>query len=84
MALVTFTANTQPPSLQEAAERLGVRAEDLDKAFGVVAIDPLNGLYSAMVRADRLPPGFSDAQPYRGPYANPEISTFGPLKADDS
>jgi hypothetical protein len=80
MALMTVRGTDQAPSLADAAAQLGVAAEDLDGSFGVVPIDPANGLYSVQVRSDRLPAQTESSQPYRGPFSNPRIDTFGPPK----
>lgn len=75
------------PSVAAAAQQLGVQAGDLDPDFGVVLVDPRRHLYSVLVRADRLPassPGDGD-EDFHGPYANPRIAPFGPVRpADDA
>jgi hypothetical protein len=76
MALMTVAGKDQAPSLDAAAQQLGVRTEDIDRDYGVVAVDPERGLYAVMVRADRLPPE-KPADSYRGPFANPKIEPFG-------
>ncbi len=82
MALMTVTGPKGPPTLAEAAAQLGVAVEDLNASFGVVPIDLDKGLYSVEVRDDRAPP--STEGPYRGPFSNPKIEPFGPIKKDDS
>jgi hypothetical protein len=77
-ALVTVRASDGPPSLDTAARELGVSVDDIDATFGVVPLDVHGGLYAVQVRADRLPNNFEDRDPYRGPYSNPRIDTFGP------
>jgi hypothetical protein len=79
-ALVTIESPDGPPSLEAAAQQLGVRREDIDEAYGVVPIDPARGLYGVQVQADRLPHGFERKRPFRGPFANPEIAPFGPVE----
>jgi hypothetical protein len=66
------------PSLESAAEQLGVHVEHIDARFGVVPIDPSQGLYCVQVLREHLPVG-SEHTPYRGPYANPEIRPFAPI-----
>jgi hypothetical protein len=78
--LVTVESRSGAPSLRTAARQLGVRVKDLDAEFGVILVDPGQGLYSVQVNADRLPAGFEKRSPYRGPYANPSIASFGPMK----
>jgi|GEM_PF-1048937 len=77
MALVTVTGEDASLSLEGAAEQLGVEPADLDGEFGVVPIDPRRNLYAVQVRADRLPPDFASSEPFRGPFASPEIAPFG-------
>src|SRR5438067_10142334 len=74
MALMMIQSRTGPPSLAAAAAQLGVSAEDMDAEFGVIPIDEEDGLYGVQVRADRLPPGTESAEPYRGPFSDPEIT----------
>ncbi len=72
---MTVVGQGRPPSLAAAAEQLGVAAADVDADYGVVPVDPIQGIYAVMVRADRLSIGDPD-DPYRGPYANPPIVPF--------
>jgi hypothetical protein len=81
LVLMTVHGTGKPPSLEDAARQLGVALEDVDASFGVVPVDPANGLYGVQVRADRLPPATEAAQPYRGPYSNPRIAPFGPVQS---
>jgi len=75
MALVTIegTGGT-PPSLADAAAQLGVGAEALDQDFGVIPLDIRHALFSVRVRADALPVEFHRREPFRGPFADPEIA----------
>ena len=87
MALMTIVAGRQPPSLDQAAASLGVSTADLNADFGVVPIDPQEGLYAVEVRADRLPQQQPDrTTPYRGPFSTPRIEPFGgpPAKGPSS
>jgi hypothetical protein len=78
-ALMTVKGTTQPPSFQEAAKQLGVEEADLDSSFGVVPIDPEQGIYAVQVRPDKLAAS-TGHEPYRGPWSNPRIEPFGPVK----
>ena len=79
MALITITGKEgSPPTLEFAAEQIGVAVEDLDAGFGVVAIDPRRSLYAVQARADRVPAANNQKDPYRGPFSNPKIAPFGP------
>ena len=80
-ALVTVEIRGATPTLDLAARQLGVEAADLDAGFGLVPLDPRGGLYAVRVRADRLPAGFAQREPYAGPYADPEIAPLGPVVA---
>jgi hypothetical protein len=79
MALMTVVGKGHSPSLASAAEQLGVQTADVDPVYGVVPVDPAQGLYAVLVRADRLQPTDQEEN-YRGPYANPRISSFGSEK----
>lgn len=68
------------PSLEAAASRLGVKLEDIDPGFGLVPVDPAQGIYCVQVIADRLPADFEQRQPYQGPYADPTIVPMGPVR----
>lgn len=77
-ALLTVRSNDGPPTLESAARQLGVSVDAVDVEFGVVAIDPKQGLYSVQIDAAQLPPEPSPELPYRGPYSTPRIEHFGP------
>ena len=81
-ALMTVVAD-KPPSLAEAAGLLGVAVADLDEAFGVVPVDPAQGLYAVEVDADKLP-AEPAGQPYRGPFSSPRIGSLGMPKKSSS
>ncbi|WP_327085089.1 hypothetical protein OIE66_22260 [Nonomuraea sp. NBC_01738] len=58
-------------TLDDAIERLGLREEEVDTGYGLVAIDPDQGLYGLRVTDEaghRMGPPFSD----------PKISGYGP------
>jgi len=73
---MTVVGQGRAPSIAAAAKQLGVAPADVDESYGVVPVDPVQGLYAVMVRADRIRTGDSSA-PYRGPYANPKIEPLG-------
>ena len=71
-----------PPTLQEVCQRYGLKLEEVDAQFGVIAVDPADNLYTILVEeaaAQRLQ-GFAGAgdQELKGPYSNPRIEPFGP------
>lgn len=61
------------PSVEQVAERLKIRAEDIDSDFGVVPIDPERFLYSILVEEKGIG-GTNDE--ILGPFANPRIGPF--------
>ncbi|MDT0353911.1 hypothetical protein [Pseudonocardia charpentierae] len=80
--LLTVHGGTTPPTLAEAAAQLSVAERDLDSDFGVRPINPDRGLYAVKIPADRLP---EQERPttYKGPFSNPRIEAFGPIRGDD-
>jgi hypothetical protein len=79
--LMTVHGTDGPPTLAEAAEELGIVVDDLDSRFGVVATDPEKGLYTVQLREGRQPPKWDESKPYQGPYSNPKIAPFGPVRS---
>jgi hypothetical protein len=78
--LMTVVLNEGPPTLERAAEQLGVRPADLTTEFGVILVDPDSDVYCVEVLADSLPPDKSAAEasePYPGPFSNPPIQSAG-------
>jgi hypothetical protein len=76
--LMTITVPHGKPTLAEAAQRLGVQLSDMDATFGVVPIDPNQGLYAVQVRAGRAKT--PEGRAYQGPWSNPSIAPFGPVQ----
>lgn len=58
-------------TLDDAIERLNLADDDVDRAYGLVAVDPDQGLYALRV---------TDAAGRRAgpPYADPKIEPYGP------
>lgn len=81
-ALMTVVSRDGPPTFEAAAGQLGVHVDAVDQSFGVVLIDPRQGLYSVQVDAAQLPPEVAAQEPYRGPFSSPRIDTFRPVAAD--
>ena len=79
MALVTIKNEDSPPTLQSAADLLGVTLADMDPEFGVVLIDPVRKLYSVRVNADRLPPDINLSETVSGPFADVPIGPLGDI-----
>jgi len=80
--LMTVSSPGAKPDIGRAAEVLGVSQKSLDADFGVVSVDPEQGLYAVKVEADAVPahPPADAAAPYRGPFSNPRIEAFGPRR----
>ncbi|MCO5188635.1 MAG: hypothetical protein M9928_07830 [Anaerolineae bacterium] len=81
--MYTFTWDGEPPTVAEVCERYGWRPEEIDAAFGVIAIDPQDNLYTILVNRDavqRLDQTWETAvdDDLTGPFSNPPISPFGP------
>jgi hypothetical protein len=83
-ALMTIRSEHGPPTLEAAARQLGVDVTAIDAQFGVIPIDPTQGLYSVEVDAAQLPAEVAGQEPYRGPFSNPRIESFGPPDTDMS
>jgi hypothetical protein len=80
--LMTVVASQGEPSLADASKQLGVGVEDMDGTFGIVPVDPEKGIYAVQVRSDKLPAKQpeSESSEYGGPWSNPRIAPFGPVK----
>ena len=75
--MMTVELDPDSATVEKVAERLGLRPEEIDAEFGVVAIDPENHLYTVLV--DEQASARVAAQPgVSGPFANPRIEPFGP------
>ena len=73
MAMVLVEASPETANAGFAATQLGVPVEAIDQDFGLILVDPSQGLYTVMVDARSLPPGFADRTPFRGPFSTPRI-----------
>ncbi|AWN45375.1 hypothetical protein DK419_02785 [Methylobacterium terrae] len=71
---MTVRATRRPPSLQQAARSLGVRQSDMDRAFGVVPIDPDRGLFAVKVRSASVA---VQGEAGGNRFSNPRIAPFG-------
>jgi hypothetical protein len=75
--MVTVQLPVGETDLPSAQRRLGLADDEVDRQFGLVAIDPDHRLYTLLVTveaAERIV-GKGLAS---GPYANPRIEPFGP------
>jgi hypothetical protein len=80
MVMMPVHKSNGAPSLAEAAGELGISVADIDQQFGVVAINPAQGLYAVQVKESSVGSADPGGEPYRGPYSNPKIAPFGPLQ----
>ena len=64
-------------TLGEAAKRLGLAQEALDPEYGIVPVDPDNGLYSVLVE-ESISRHAKGRDGVGGPFSNPRIEPFGP------
>ena len=78
--MVTLRLDPEQASLDQVRELLGLAAEEVDPAFGVVNISPAEHLYTILV--DEAAAGrIAGADPVEGVYGNPRIEPFGPPEA---
>jgi hypothetical protein len=75
--LMTVACTGPDPSLADAARALSVPLSAIDKAFGVVVVDPERHLYAVQVDQAAIR-GQEESVPYRGPFSNPRIETMRP------
>ncbi len=79
MARVMVTVRLEPEqaTLEEVRRLLGLTADEVDPAFGVVNISPAEHLYTILV--DEAAAGrVADAGLVEGVYGNPRVEPFGP------
>lgn len=75
-SLYTVKILTSSPTLTDAARSLQLPISALDTSFGVVLIDPKRHLYTVKSNADNV----DVPDPNNGPYADPVIGGFGPIR----
>lgn len=79
--LVQFRLPPGPETLAVAAKRLGVQVSALDASYGVVATDPADRLFTALVRselADQVATRLCGGDQLEGVFSNPRIEPFDP------
>ena len=81
MVLMTVHGSDGAPTIAQAASQLGVAVADIDDKFGIVPINPAEGLYAVQVKESSVGAGHADSREYRGPYSNPPIAPFGPVQS---
>ncbi len=84
MGKMMLTVKLDPASatVEGARERLELEVGELDADFGVVNIDPDQGLYAVLVE-EKTAQRLGERPDVRGPFANPPIEPFGPPKPRD-
>jgi hypothetical protein len=79
-AMYTIESDHGPPTIAEAAQMLQVQESDLDPDFGIILIDPKRGLYTVRIRDQSAAHPDTSRQEVDGPFADPGIGLFGPVK----
>ena len=80
--IVQFKHVGPAPTLAEAANELGVMVGEMDTAYGVIATDAANGLYSVLVddpAVNRVEAALNarPRDPAEGVYSDSRIEPFG-------
>jgi hypothetical protein len=79
--MVTLRLAPEQATLEEVRRLLGLAADEVDPAFGVVNISPAEHLYTILV--DEAAAGrVADAELVEGVYGNPRIEPFGPPEGE--
>ena len=80
--MLTIELPPEEATLAAAREALGLAPDEVDDEFGLVPIDPASGTYALLATA-AAGARTADAGRAAGPYANPPIEPYGPLRAGD-
>lgn len=81
--MVTLRLAPEQATLEEVRRLLGLAAEEVDPAFGVVNISPAEHLYTILVD-EAAAARVGDSELVEGVYGNPRIEPFGPPEEDHS
>ncbi|MCT9933350.1 hypothetical protein N5079_24355 [Planotetraspora sp. A-T 1434] len=68
-------------TLESAMRKLELAEDEVDGSYGLVPIDPDEGLYALRVSEEtgrRIHAAAGDSTHYPGPYSNPRIEPYGP------
>lgn len=79
--MVTLRLSPEHATLDEVRRLLGLTAEEVDPAFGVVNISPAEHLYTILVD-ETAAARVGDSDLVEGVYGNPRIEPFGPPEED--
>lgn len=82
LALMTVEFKESEPNVADAAAKLGVSIDDVDKEFGFVPINAALGLYAVRVRGDRLSKSANTQKSFDGPFADPPIESFKSARSE--
>ncbi|MFT4103361.1 MAG: hypothetical protein QM674_20495 [Burkholderiaceae bacterium] len=69
--------STDEATIAGVRSKYRLEAGDLDPEFGVVALDPVKGLY-AVLADDRVASTLEGQTDVQGSFSNPRIAPFGP------
>ena len=81
--MLQFKHKGPAPSVEDVRRIFKLEPEDIDREFGVIATDPAEGLYTALVAtkaAQHIKTVLASRprDPAEGLFANPRIEPFGP------
>ena len=79
--VMVSTEVAQDPTPDRVAGYLGIAVADLQVSYGVVPVETTRKLFSVMVARDKFD-RISDEvkQNVEGPFSNPKIAPFGPVR----
>jgi hypothetical protein len=75
-AMLTLKLDPDEASIEKVRRKLKLKGQEIDETFGVVPIDPRQNLYA--VRVDEDVADNAKGEGVSGPFADPEIESFGP------
>ncbi len=79
--MVTLRLDPEQATLEEVRRLLGLAADEVDPAFGVVNISPAEHLYTIL--ADEAAAArIAGHELVEGVYSNPRVEPFGPPEED--
>jgi hypothetical protein len=79
--VMVSTEVAQDPTPDRVAGYLGIAVADLQDSYGVVPVGATGRLFSVMVAKDKFDRMSDEAKRnIEGPFANPKIAPFGPVK----
>jgi hypothetical protein len=81
--MLQFKHEGKIPSIDEVRGLFNLETDEIDKQFGVIATDPIEGLYTVLIVAkasERVQAVLATrpVEPSEGIFANPRIEPFGP------